>query len=290
MKIGSLFSGYGGLDMGVEAVIQDANVEWYAENDHWPSEILKYHNPRAKNYGDVTKIDFNCLPKVDILTGGYPCQPFSIQGARKGVNDDRHLFPYIRDAICKIRPKFTFLENVSGHRSLGFDAVLSDLAKDGFNVRWHCLPASEIGTPHHRDRIFILVTEASDAFGGGFQDGFTIRSKKKHSSSGVSPVLLPGTSQKDLWGGFEGSIKRWENASGRAAPLAVEKNRNGNPRLTAQFLEWMMGLPEGHVSDPKIKVPYHLQKQIIGNGVCPQQAEDALRYLLNDSNFDIMEQ
>lgn len=285
MRIGSLFSGYGGLDIGVQNVVKDSKVEWYAENDHWPSEILRHHNPKAKNYGDVTEIDFDTIPKVDILTGGYPCQPFSIQGSRKGTEDERHLFPYVREAISKIRPKITFLENVSGHRSLGFDTVLADLAKDGFNVRWHCLPASEIGTPHHRDRIFILVSEASDAIGGGFSDGLTIRPEKKNSTTSISPILLPGTSQADLWGEFEGSIRRWEAASGRAAPLAVEANRNGNPRLTAQFLEWMMGLPEGHVSDPEIKIPYHIQKQIIGNGVCPQQASAALRYLLDDSNF-----
>lgn len=285
MKIGSLFSGYGGLDMGVQNVIKGAKIAWHSENDHWPSEVLKYHHPESKNYGDVTKIDFENIPAVDILTGGYPCQPFSIQGVRKGTSDERHLFPYVREAISKLRPKITFLENVSGHRSLGFDTVLADLAKDGFNVRWHCLPASEIGTPHHRDRIFILISEATDSISGGFSNGLPIRPEKKNAATGVSPILLPGTSQADLWGEFEGSVRRWELASGRAAPLAVEANRNGNPRLTAQFLEWMMGLPEGHISNPDINVPYHIQKQIIGNGVCPQQAEAALRYLLDDSNF-----
>jgi len=288
VRVGSLFSGYGGLDLAVLDVIKGAKVAWHVENDHWPSQILKHHNPKVPNFGDITKVDFSTVPKVDILTGGYPCQPFSIQGVRKGTEDERHLFPYVRQAISTLRPKLTLLENVSGHRSLGFDTVLADLAEDGFDVRWHCLPAWEIGTPHHRDRIFILISEASNTIGGGFSDGFTIRPKQKNTTTSVSPILLPGTSQADLWGEFEGSIRRWELASGRAAPLAVEKNRNGNPRLTAAFLEWMMGLPEGHVSNPAIKVPYHLQKQIIGNGVCPQQASAALRFLLEDSNFDII--
>lgn len=156
MKIGSLFSGYGGLDLAVSQVL-DAEPAWFVEYDKAPSTILQHHWPDVPNYGDVTQVDWNNIPPVDILTGGYPCQPFSQAGRRKGTNDERHLWPYVREAIRILRPRFALLENVAGHRSLGLDTVLADLAEDGADVWWTSLRASDIGAPHHRERLFILV-------------------------------------------------------------------------------------------------------------------------------------
>lgn len=91
MKIGSLFSGYGGLDMAAQAVFPNAHPAWFVEYDQAPASILKHHWPGIPNYGDITTINWDTLPQVDILTGGYPCQPFSHAGTRKGEHDERHL-------------------------------------------------------------------------------------------------------------------------------------------------------------------------------------------------------
>lgn len=96
MKIGSLFSGYGGLDMGVQMVFHNAEPAWFVENDQGPARILAHHWPGTPNLGDVTSVDWSAVPPVDILTGGYPCQPFSTAGKRQGETDERHLWPHVR--------------------------------------------------------------------------------------------------------------------------------------------------------------------------------------------------
>ncbi len=125
MRIGSLFSGYAGLDIAVAAVF-GGEVVWHVEYDDAPSKILAHHYPDVPNYGDVTTCDWATMPPVDVLTGGYPCQPFSAAGRRKGTDDERHLWPYVREAIRVLRPRYTVLENVAGHRSLGFDRPVGD--------------------------------------------------------------------------------------------------------------------------------------------------------------------
>lgn len=154
MKIGSLCSGYGGLDLAVEA-LTGAHTTWFSEFNPHAAKIFQQHF-QVPNLGDLTKIDWTQVEPVDILTGGYPCQPFSTAGKREGQNDSRHLFPYIRDAISVLRPRIVFFENVRGHLSLGFDSVLQDLAKIGYDSFWTLARASAIGAPHRRERLFIV--------------------------------------------------------------------------------------------------------------------------------------
>ena len=157
--------------MAVESVT-GATPAWFVEYDAAPSKILSHHWPDVPNYGDVTKVDWATMPPVDILTGGYPCQPFSAAGQRKGTTDDRHLWPYVREAIRVLRPRLAILENVAGHRSLGFDQVLGDMAEDGMYVQWTSLRASDVGAPHHRERLFIVASPAG-VFDPGHDAGRT---------------------------------------------------------------------------------------------------------------------
>lgn len=138
MRIGSLFSGYAGLDLAVERVL-GGDVVWYSEIDKHASTILRGVYPQVPNLGDITEIEWDKVPPVDVLTGGYPCQPFSAAGVREGVNDERHLWPHVREAIRVLQPKLVILENVVGHRSLGFDTVLGEMAEDGISARWGCV-------------------------------------------------------------------------------------------------------------------------------------------------------
>lgn len=152
MRVGSLFSGYGGLDMAV-----GGDLAWYAEIEPAACKVMEAHHPGVPNLGDVTQVDWSAVEPVDVITGGYPCQPFSNAGMRKGTNDERHLWPYVKRAISAIRPRYAVLENVRGHLTLGFDVVLSDLADLGISARWGVVRAADAGAPHNRARLFIVA-------------------------------------------------------------------------------------------------------------------------------------
>jgi len=156
MKIGSLCTGYGGLDLAVEAHF-NAKTIWCSEYDKHASKIIEKRFPGVPNYGDLTKIDWATVPQVDIITAGYPCQPFSNAGKRKGTEDERHLFPYILEGVRYLRPKLAIFENVRGHLTLGFDTVLRDLASIGYDAKWSVVRASDAGAPHQRARLFIIA-------------------------------------------------------------------------------------------------------------------------------------
>jgi len=156
VRVGSLFTGYGGLDMAVEAVT-GGTLTWYAEIEPAACQVLAEQHPGVPNLGDITAINWADVAPIDVLTGGYPCQPFSHAGNRKGKDDDRHLWPYVCAAIDALRPSHAILENVSGHLTLGFADVLSDLAGIGFDAEWGTFRASDVGAPHQRKRLFIVA-------------------------------------------------------------------------------------------------------------------------------------
>ena len=180
-KIGSLFSGYGGLDMAVEEVT-GAKVAWHCEWEDAPSAILAHHWPDVPNFKDVSKVDWSSVEPVDILTGGFPCQDVSLAGARRGLGDGTRsgLWSEFAKAIDVLRPELVVIENVRGLLSaaahsevepcpwcLGNDtsepalralgAVLGDLADLGYDAEWCGIRASEAGAPHSRFRVFITA-------------------------------------------------------------------------------------------------------------------------------------
>jgi len=182
MKIGSLFSGYGGLDLAVMNVT-GAEVAWHCEWDDAPSKILEKHFPNVPNYRDVSKVDFTSVEPVDILTGGFPCQDLSLAGKRAGLKDGTRsgLWSEFARAIEEIQPRLVVIENVRGilsataHSDLEYcawcmgeangepslralGAVLGSLADLGYDAKWVSLRASDAGAPHSRFRIFITAT------------------------------------------------------------------------------------------------------------------------------------
>lgn len=159
MRIGSLFSGAGGLDMAVEEVF-GGEVVWQCEFNDAASKVLAHRYPGVPNFGDVTAIDWDTVEPVDVMCGGYPCQPFSPAGQRKGTDDERHLWPYFAEAIRRVRPRYVVLENVAGHRSMGFDCVLGDLASMWYDAQWCSVRASDVGATHRRERLFVLGVDA----------------------------------------------------------------------------------------------------------------------------------
>jgi DNA (cytosine-5)-methyltransferase 1 len=198
MKIGSLFSGAGGLDMAVEHVF-GATVAWHCEVDPAASKVLAERWPLVPNLGNITQIDFGSVREhgagwdfepIDILCGGYPCQPFSAAGQRKGTDDERHLWPYFAEAIRHLRPRFVVLENVAGHRSMGFDRVLADLARIGYDTQWCSIRASDVGAPHRRERLFVLATDAT-SIGRGWRQETQSGSDRREVAT--DPIDRPAT-------------------------------------------------------------------------------------------------
>ena len=155
-RIGSFCTGIAGLDLATSAHF-GADIVWHCEFDAAPSKVLDHHFPGVPNHGDITATDWADVAPIDILTAGYPCQPFSNAGQRKGNKDERHIWPAIRNAIGDLRPRVVVLENVRGHLSLGFADVLADLAGLGFDAEWGTFRSSDVGAPHRRERLYVVA-------------------------------------------------------------------------------------------------------------------------------------
>lgn len=310
--------------MGVQSVL-GGSVAWHVEYDRDPSRILAHHWPDVPNHGDVKHTDWASVEPVDILTAGYPCQPFSHAGKRKGADDPRHLWPDVARAIGALRPSLVVLENVRGHVSLGLADVLADLSGLGYDATWGVVRAADAGAPHGRARIFICATaDARRERHGRGQDGRSVgrldgadagearererprgvavdrgaeatadaagerrgegwpESARLVGGSDASECHRPGCFRDATWVAPTGddygpAIRRWHDAF-RCTPASVEPGRNG-PRLSPRFVEWMQGLPAGHVTDVP-DLSRNAQLKALGNGVVPQQAALAIWTLL----------
>jgi DNA (cytosine-5)-methyltransferase 1 len=288
MKIGSLCTGYGGLDMAVEAYF-NAETIWCSEIDLYASQLIK-QRLSTPNLGDLKKIDWSEVPNVDILTAGYPCQPFSTAGNRKGTNDERHLWPYIKDAIGILRPRFVVLENVRGHLSLGFKEVLKDLAEIGYDARWQIVRASDIGAPHQRARLFVIAYPNGDACEESrrvsrslrCETGTVIyRTDRPIDRSGSKEIATNSTSGRT--GNQSFRDEKEDARAGSDCDFGIYERDVPSPmaedgKLNPVYVEYMMGLPKGWVTDLELS---RVQKlKMLGNGVVPQQAYYALHQLL----------
>lgn len=160
----SLFSGIGGFDLAAEWMGWH-NVA-HCDINQFCQKILKYYWPQADSYSDITQTDFTKYEGlIDILTGGFPCQPYSVSGSRKGTADARHLWPEMCRAINEIKPGWVVGENVRGliswNKGLVFDEVQSDLEAQGYELFPVVLPAAGINAPHKRERIWFIAYSES---------------------------------------------------------------------------------------------------------------------------------
>jgi DNA (cytosine-5)-methyltransferase 1 len=284
LKIGSLCTGYGGLDLAVESYF-NAETIWCAEIDKYASQVIeqRFYIP---NHGNIKEIDWASLEPIDILTAGYPCQPFSHAGYRKGTDDDRHIFPYILEAISTLRPRYAVMENVRGHLSLGLKEVLESLASIGYAARWEIVRASQAGAPHQRARVFIVAYPNGDACEESRRTFKGVSSKASEIING-SDRSIDGRSNKNVSysndqhlthnGQVQGLGRRFTSRCEmhmQEPPDALDQDH----KLNAYFVEYMMGLPSGWVTETGLSRAQQLK--MLGNGVVPQQAELALELLL----------
>ncbi|MBN9611298.1 MAG: DNA (cytosine-5-)-methyltransferase [Actinobacteria bacterium 69-20] len=346
LRVGSLFSGYGGLDLAVEEVF-DARTIWFSEINEPVARVFAHHWPVAPNLGDITGIDWNTVEPVDILCGGFPCQDVSTVGKRAGLAPGTRsgLWSYMVTAIETLQPEYVVIENVRGLlsaparrttserddderrnpdpatpggatlrnlepdpwglgdqparplRALG--AVLGDLADLRYNARWIGLPASAIGAPHQRFRIFILAHHAvpnparirrgAGRRNTGPGEGPARHDRAESSSDRPRDATRAHVAGSDArtdrgvlrrWGRYALAIVRWEHITGRPAPAPAILNDAAGPRPAPVFVEWLMGLPAGWLTDPILGLTQTQQLTALGNGVVPAQATSALTNLV----------
>lgn len=183
MKQGELFAGIGGFGLagrwaGIESVFQ---VEW----NPFCQKVLKKNFPNAQQFGDIREFDGRQFAgAIDIISGGFPCQPYSVAGKRLGKEDERHLWPEMLRVIREVQPRWIVGENVRGlvnwSNGLVFDEVQADMESSGYSVASFVLPAASVGANHRRDRCWIIAHSASVRFPaavGGFKQDISVQPK-----------------------------------------------------------------------------------------------------------------
>ncbi|QGH72426.1 MAG: cytosine specific methyltransferase [Siphoviridae sp. ctpQM7] len=210
MRHVSLFSGLGGFDlaaswMGWENVLQ-------CEIDPFCQRVLKHHFPSSKLYGDIRTLDGNeWKGKIDILTGGFPCQPFSAAGRRRGTEDNRFLWPQMLRVIREIEPTWIVAENVRGLASIDnglvFERVCSELEANGYEVQPFCIPACAVGAPHRRERLWIVAHDTGEQDAAGNPDITRLEGYGKHGE--CSGQRTAGKTDCDVTDSECINIERW---------------------------------------------------------------------------------
>ena len=206
MRHVDLCSGIGGFSLGFEWAGLSRPV-MFCDVEPWCRKVLAKHWPDVPIAEDVKELANDpegTIPECDIITAGYPCQPFSLAGERKGTEDDRHIWPYIREIVARKRPAWCVFENVYGHVSMGLDTVLADLEADGYTTRPFIVPACSVDAPHRRDRVWIVgYSEDIGRDGRAAQAG---REGQAHQ---------PDQSRPKVWGELGGPSADVADTSGR---------------------------------------------------------------------------
>ena len=292
----SLFAGIAGLDLGIHQIYPQSRTICFVERDIYSASVLRSHIlkgslPMASIYSDVTTFSQHCHlfdDKVDFITAGFPCQPFSkaSSGRRKGIKDERWLWSYIIDIIRSTSPSFLFLENVANllNEHEAFSEILSTLASCGFNVEWFTLQASEVGANHQRNRLFI----------------FAYRSEHLHLLP--NPNSLRRNKRFNLlrtWQpNFEGSSLAPLNSNNERcyqpnlSKIAAEKKQSRRQNHAPNRSEWWQHKtpPFSPICRMDDGISHGMDRlRALGNAVVPYQANVAFTYLINQakSNHNI---
>ena len=250
----SFCTGYGGIELGIKRAGVDVRTVCYLEIEVYVQAVLVKAMEEGRLCTAPVWSNAKTFPasefrgKVHGITAGYPCQPFSSAGKRKGEEDPRHLWPYIRQHIRAIRPVWCFFENVRGHTTMGLWRVLSDLEEDGYRTEWGLFSAEETGAPHQRIRVFILA----------------------HTASREPRQSQARNGGQDIGGGSEDT--RWPARPGE------EQYEWEEPRVTEAQSE-LGGAVDGSRSGVDAITNRVDRLRLLGNGVCPQTAEIAWRTL-----------
>jgi DNA (cytosine-5)-methyltransferase 1 len=270
----SFCSGYGGIERGLDLAGLEHRVIAYVEIEAFAianlvNKMEAGQLPPAPIYTNLKTFPAHLFrDRVDLITGGYPCQPFSAAGQRKGADDPRHLWPYIRRHIEAIRPARCFFENVEGHISLGLSTVISDLEEDGYRATWGIFSAREVGAPHQRKRVYILA----DTSGEGSQGSQWLGKARKE---GISRGLTPECSDQLA----DTICSRSETGIPGQERYNKERDARVSINCGGEHGRWQIGMPWppeprlGRVVDGCADRVDRIR--MLGNGVVPQTAAKA---------------
>ena len=227
MNHGSLFSGIGGFDLASEWMGWDN--KFHCEWEDFPRRVLEYHFPKAVSYGDIKQTDFTIWRgQIDILSGGFPCQPYSGAGKRLGKQDERHLWPEMLRTIREIKPRWVVGENVRGllnwNGGVVLDEIYADLENEGYEVWTFVLPAASVNAPHRRDRVWVVANTSSI----GHQLSVQSKTNKEKGDSLGQGVEHD---RDGIWGEDDGRSTTTTNANGtRLEGQATQRVHSGQGR------------------------------------------------------------
>ncbi len=262
MRFVSLFAGIGGFDLGFERAGMQCVAQ--VEIDPYCRAVLAKHWPDVLRFEDVRKVGKHNLPPADVIVGGFPCQPHSLAGKRRGAEDDRDLWPEYRRIVAELRPRWVVGENVPGIRTTILDAVLSDLENLGYTVGAVVIPACAFGAPHIRERVFIVAYADGT---GQHREGVSILPKGGrqpwcNADTGRGGQVVPDAQ------GFR--CPRWEDLPPAAIQEWLTRLERDNP--------WAAEPGMGRVAHG---VPHRVDRlRALGNAVVPQVAEFIGRLIL----------
>ena len=158
MRMIDLFSGIGGFHLAAEWVWgEDLEVLCHCEKEWFPHQVLKKHWPHVPCVEDIHDLRGDQFGTVDLITGGFPCQPYSVAGKRRGAKDDRALWPEMFRIITEAKPRIILGENVANFANMGIDSAISDLESNGYEVGQYIIPACAVDAKHRRDRVWIVA-------------------------------------------------------------------------------------------------------------------------------------
>jgi len=235
---GSLFAGIGGIDLGLERAGWTCRfqVEW----DAFCQRVLAAHWPDVPRYGDITTVDWSGVERVDLLAGGFPCQPVSGAGKKQAQADARWLWPEFARAIRALRPRLVLVENVPNLLAVNggsaFGDVLGDMAACGYDAEWDCIPAAAVGALHDRDRVFIVAYPISERVRawGHRQDGGPQGAAEGAPSERQWLRPNPGDGRALAEADSDGQPRaRLHQRSGRPGETPPDPHRNGSPMADA---------------------------------------------------------
>lgn len=274
MTVGSLFSGIGGIDLGLERCGYE--IRWQCELDPYCRRVLAKHWPDIPCHEDVRGLGAENLEPVDVLAGGFPCQPVSVAGKQLAQDDERWLWPEFARLVDELRPRHVFVENVPGILVRGLGDVLGDLAALGYDAEWGCVSAEGVGAPHLRKRIFILA----DTDSSGLQGPVRSRSARAERSSSRHATQCGDETMADTDSRRReriGQQERKEQQSERGGELNG-RSAVGQLEYAALGSQWDVEPSVGRVANG---VPNRVDRlRSLGNAVVPQVAEYVGRRLM----------
>jgi DNA (cytosine-5)-methyltransferase 1 len=267
MRVGSLFSGIGGFDLGLERCGME--IVWQVENEPYCRKVLAKHWPNVPCYEDIHDVGAHNLEEVDVICGGFPCQPVSTAGKQRGQDDERWLWPEFARILRELRPRYALVENVPGLLVRGMGDVLRDLAAAGYDAEWGCISAASVGAPHLRKRIFVIAHTDS----GELRD--EPRGWNGSSGSGASVVGHDGE---------EGVVAHTDSGGrevfGVAQPRRIEGARRGVTDGCSEDgrLKYTTGREHWAVESSLGRVAHGVSHRVdrlraLGNAIVPQVAE-----------------